>query len=107
MKTLLLTFLMLTSTASFAEADSRLVRRALEDVRQAQQALIMAEDALVASLQQQLPPGVITCRIVTSLYTYDATGVNRENAVSNARLKCKNSGTIPRVCDEARVETCW
>lgn len=107
MKTLLFTFLMLTASTSFADADSRLVRRALEDVRQAQQALLLAEDALVASLQQQQPPGVITCRIVTSLYTYDAAGVNRENAVSNARLKCKNSGTIPRVCDEARVESCW
>lgn len=95
-----------TWTFSFAlAADSGQVYSALAQVRQAQAALYQAESALVASLQSPAAP--VTCRIKTALYTYEAEGPNTAVAISNARLKCKNSGTIPSVCDNAVVDVCW
>ena len=101
-KTVIVFAVTLFSATSFA-ADSSQVQYALQQVRSAQQALQSAEYALMSSLQNS----VITCRIRTSLYTYDATGSNQAVAISNAKTKCKNSGTIPSVCDAAVVDVCF
>ncbi len=61
MKALFFGTLVLASSASFA-ADNQLVRSALEQVRQAQDALTNAERALRDSLRQQAP----SCRLFNS-----------------------------------------
>ena len=102
MKTIFAIAIFLSATCALA-ADNAQVSYALQQVRSAQSALYSAEQALLASMQTSQ----VTCRIRTSLYTYDATGPNQSVAISNAKTKCKNSGTIASVCDTAQVDVCW
>ncbi len=112
MKFLIVIGLLFSFSNVFA-ADQNLVTVALDKVRTAQDSLETAQFELAAAnnllvealSQTQNKPK--TCRILTTYATYEGTGPNDAVATSNARLKCKQNGTIGYVCENAKVEICW
>lgn len=103
-KIILATMLIATSLISSA-ADLNQVYNALNEVRRAQSALYQAENTLTSFLYNQ--NRVRTCRIKTSLNTFDADGADDAIAISNARTKCRQLGFIPSSCDSAVLDICW
>ena len=104
---------LLFSLSNVFAADQNLVTVALDKVRTAQDSLRTAQFELAAAqslLAEALSPAQDkpkTCRVATYYNTYEAAGINESVAISNAKLKCKQSGTIPSVCDQAQLDVCW